>query len=230
MRTLHCVFRWHLTPVAALALASVVGVATAVAAPIKVACIGEHSTHSDHFPATDRERQPVGKQEYPAMLQGLLGPAYDVRNFGDCCATVMQGYKPSEDHPYVDGSLPGRGPGYQESIAFQPDIVIIGSWGRHDWGQGRQSVVPPFDLGRFQAAYDDLVQRYLALPSHPRVFVSLPIPIQNGAGDVPDNGVTTARCCRRSAPSPTGTGCRPSTCSRRSWATRSCSRRATAST
>src|SRR5882672_8443902 len=108
---------------------------TADAAPLKVACIGEHTTHSHHFPALNRESQPVGMQEYPAMLQTLLGANYQVRNFGDCCGTVLQGYTPQETHPYVLGALSAaEGPGYNESVAFAPDIVVIGSWGRHDWG------------------------------------------------------------------------------------------------
>src|SRR6185436_20065552 len=108
----------------------------AAAAPIKVACIGEHTTHSHAFPALNRETQPVGMQEYPALLQTRLGAGYDVRNFGDCCASVTQGYSTvgQENHPYVQGSNAGDGPAYNESIAFLPDIVVIGSWGRHDWG------------------------------------------------------------------------------------------------
>src|SRR6476469_4314087 len=66
-------------------------VRAASAAPIKVACIGEHTTHGHAFPANNRETQPVGMQEYPAQLQTLLGPGYDVRNFGDCCGSVLQG-------------------------------------------------------------------------------------------------------------------------------------------
>jgi hypothetical protein len=160
------------------------------AAALKVACIGEHTTHSDSFASSNRETQPVGKQEYPARLQTLLGSKYDVRNFGDCCATILQGYTPSETHPYVLGSLGGRGPGYTESLAFLPDIVVIGSWGRHDWGKAKNGSAV-FTVGAFQKNYDDLVQRYMKLASHPKIYVSLPIPILFGQGDVPDNGVTT---------------------------------------
>ena len=60
------------------------------AAPIKVACIGEHTTHSHHFPPLNRDTQPVATQEYPAMLQTKLGSGYNVQNFGDCCATVAR--------------------------------------------------------------------------------------------------------------------------------------------
>jgi acyl-CoA thioesterase-1 len=165
----------------------------AEAAPVKVACIGEHTTHSDLFPPTNRESQPVGMQEYPALLQTLLGAGYDVHNFGDATGSVLQGYTPApgETHPYVNGSNPNGGPGYQESLAFLPDIVIIGSWGRHDWGMSK-APGEVFSLAGFQQGLQDLVQRYQSLPTHPKVFISLPIPIPFGQGDVADNGVTTS--------------------------------------
>jgi MYXO-CTERM domain-containing protein len=162
------------------------------AAPIKVVCIGEHTTHSHAFPAMNRETQPVGMQEYPAMLQTRLGAAYDVRNFGDCCATVTQGYSTvgQETHPYVQGANAGDGPGYNESIALLPDIVVIGSWGRHDWGLSKAST-EVWNLTKFQQDYDNLVQRYMSLSTHPKVFASLPVPILFGQ-DGPDNGVLTS--------------------------------------
>src|SRR3954468_2404699 len=93
----------------------------AEAAPLKIACIGEQTTHSDQL------NRAV---EYPAMLQTELGPDYDVENFGDCCATVLNGYpKQSETHPYLLG---GGKPSYNESLTFAPDVVVIGSWGKHD--------------------------------------------------------------------------------------------------
>ena len=186
--------RWCRPVLSTLLVASALcgtGAHAKAAAPIKVACIGEHSTHSTEFSATNRETQPVGKQEYPAMLQTLLGTGYDVRNFGDCCGSVLQGYAVQETHPYVLGSNPGGGPGYQESLAFLPDIVIIGSWGRHDWGMD-MAAAEVWSVAGFQQGYDDLLQRYRTLSSHPKIFVSLPIPILNGQGDVPDKGVTTS--------------------------------------
>jgi MYXO-CTERM domain-containing protein len=49
-----------------------------------------------------------------------------------------------------------------------------------------------FTLAGFQQGFDDLVQRYQNLSSHPKIFISLPIPIPFGQGDVPDEGVTTS--------------------------------------
>jgi hypothetical protein len=47
-----------------------------------------------------------------------------------------------------------------------------------------------WSLAQFQKDYDDLVQRYMKLSTHPKVYVSPPIPIPFGQGDVGDNGVT----------------------------------------
>jgi hypothetical protein len=155
------------------------GGASAWAAPIKVAVVGGYTVHSDAYQAINREMQPPGMQEYPLLLQHMLGANYDVRNFGDCCASVLQMYTPAETHPYIKGPIAGRGPGFPDSLAFLPDIVVIGSWGRHDWGQ---KTVPSemFTVPTFQADLDDLVTRYQALSSHPLIFLSLPIPIPFG--------------------------------------------------
>jgi hypothetical protein len=145
------------------------------AAAVKVACIGEQTTHSDQFPAT-------GVGEYPWMLQMRLGAAWDVQNFGDCCATVLQGYpKQAETHPYLTGKP------YMTSLPFAPDIVVIGSWGKHDTEIANSLYVGVLDPVKFQSDYDTLVTTYLNLASHPKVYVSLPVPIPRGA----PQGVTT---------------------------------------
>jgi len=172
-------------------LALVVGTADcepAASAPaghaVRVACVGEHTTHSNLY-LDDREQQLPGEQEYPMKLQALLGPAYEVRNFGDCCSSVTQGYPLSETHPYVTTS------NFKNSVDFAPDIVVIGSWGRHDWGLSAKTALPAFTFEKFESGYEDMVKRYLALPTHPKIYCSLPIPILWGQ-DGPDNGYKTS--------------------------------------
>jgi hypothetical protein len=165
----------------------VVGLAAAgqvVAAPIKVACIGEQTTHSDLFPG-DPQSQPPGMQEYPRKLQDLLGSGYSVFNFGDCCASVISGYPSSETHPYVTGK------NYKAAVAFAPDIVVIGSWGRHDWGKSAMTALAAFTIPAFQTGYEDMITKFQALPSKPKIFVSSLIPIPNGM-DGPDDGYKTS--------------------------------------
>jgi hypothetical protein len=156
----------------------------AAAAPIKVACIGEQTTHSDLFPGSP-EAQPPGMQEYPRKLQDLLGAGYQVMNFGDCCASVIGGYVHSETHPYVSGK------NYKAAVAFAPDIVVIGSWGRHDWGKSAMTALASFTVPAFQTGYEDIIMKFQALPSKPKIFASTLIPIPNGM-DGPDNGYKTS--------------------------------------
>jgi hypothetical protein len=161
---------------AAIALGST----DAAAAPIKVACVGEQTTHSDQLSRS---------VEYPAMLQTMLGSCYDVQNFGDCCATVLQGYPmQAETHPYLDP--PTRyAPAFHESVTFAPDVVVIGSWGKHD--TEIESVLDggKLDPVEWQADYEQLVTTYLNLPSKPVVYVSTPLPLPMGEATGPTTDI-----------------------------------------
>ncbi len=143
----------------------------ALAAPIKVACFGDPSTHSDQL-------QPA--QEYPAKLQTLLGAGYEVKNFGDCCGTVLRASRYTNTH----GSHVFTDAGFQldQSIAYGPDIVVIGGIGKHDMdetgGFGPQSSIVAAD---FEADYELLVKKYLDLPNPPKLFVSTPVPYPEGS-------------------------------------------------
>jgi len=148
--------------------------ANAAAAPVvKVACFGDSSTHSDQLQQA---------QEYPAKLQQLLGSAYDVRNFGDCCGTVLRASRYHNTH----GSHPFIDPGHEleQSIAFLPDIVVIGGVGKHDvdenGGIGAQNSIV---AAEFEEDYEILVQKYLDMPSHPKILVATPIPYPQGKND-----------------------------------------------
>jgi acyl-CoA thioesterase-1 len=147
------------------------------ATPLRVACIGEHTVHSDKLQRS---------QEWPRMMGDKLGPGYDVQNFGDCCATVLLEYPPQHaNHPYIKPyDRPAYKPGFHESVAFMPDVVIIGPWGKHEWEMADilyNGVLPP---DRFLADYETLVKTYLDLPGKPKVFVSLPIPFPMGTAKV----------------------------------------------
>jgi hypothetical protein len=168
----------------------------ASAAPIKIACVGEQTTHSDQLSRS---------VEYPARLQTELGAAYNVTNFGDCCSTVLYGYpKQGETHPYLSGEMGvtpldangmpvtpgyqlGVNPSFMQSIPFAPDIVIIGSWGKHDTEIANSLYAGVLDPTKFQADYEQLVTTYLNLSNKPTVYVSTPVPIPSGA----PQGVTT---------------------------------------
>lgn len=148
------------------------------ATPVKVACIGEQTTHSDQLNRS---------VEYPAMLQTAVGAAYDVENFGDCCATVLNNYpKQAETHPYILG---GGKPSYNESLTFAPDVVVVGSWGKHDTEIANSLFQGKIDPAQFQKDYEALLAAYQKLPSKPKIYLSTPVPIPKGAATGPTTDV-----------------------------------------
>jgi hypothetical protein len=156
-----------------LALVLLLPAPLARAAPIRVAVIGAQMVHSDKLQRS---------QEWPAMLQKMVGPEYDVQNFGDCCSSVSLDYpKQPETHPYL--KPPNNAafkPGYNESVAFMPEIVIIGPWGKHDRELTDEVFGGKLDPVKFAADYETMITTYQNLPTHPKLFASLPIPIPFG--------------------------------------------------
>jgi MYXO-CTERM domain-containing protein len=145
----------------------------AQAAPRRVAVIGAQMVHSDKLQRS---------QEWPAMLQKMVGAEFDVQNFGDCCSSVSLDYpKQPETHPYL--KPPNNAafkPGFNESVAFMPDIVIIGPWGKHDRELTTEVFGGKLDPVKFAADYETMITTYQMLPTHPKIFASLPIPIPFG--------------------------------------------------
>ena len=75
---------------------------------IRVACIGNSITYGYGIDAKFQHA-------YPGILQQLLGPKYDVRNFGMSGRTLLQ----KGDFPYMREYI------YRRAKNFQPDIITI---------------------------------------------------------------------------------------------------------
>ncbi len=119
----------------------------------KVACIGDSITWGFTL------LRPW-KQSYPALLGEMLGPGYEVRNFGHNDAAARF----DSDIPYV------RRRAYRESIAWNPDIVLL-MLGTNDTKRRN------WDPEIFSRDYSRIVESYQLLPSHPRVVLIAPIRI-----------------------------------------------------
>ena len=129
------------------------GAASPVTAATKVACVGDSITYGAGI--TD----PA--QRYPAVLQTLLGSAYEVRNFGVSGRTLMR----AGDRPYWDTTQ------FTDSTAYAPAVVVI-MLGTNDakainWGF----------KATFPGDYRDLIAHYRGLASAPKVFVARPCPM-----------------------------------------------------
>jgi len=169
-----------------MVLTTVVGQAARAADPIRVAVVGAQLVHSDKLNVS---------QEYPAMLQALLDKdgagKYSVVNCGDCCSTVSLNYTASETHPYLK---PGGNaqflPGYPTAVKTMPNAVIIGPWGKHDreLSMGIKGKINLTQEG-FAADFETMIMTFEAMPTHPKIFVCLPVPIPFGMAAGPVNDV-----------------------------------------
>jgi hypothetical protein len=136
-------------------------------AAVKVACVGEQSTHSGH-PAAG------AGHEWPDELGTVLGAAYTVENDGDNTnSSVLMDDSGATPMPYAGASYTSGTVYYPRSL-LSPDIVVIGPWGMHDektqTGKGL-----PATQARFQTDYDFLVNKYLNLANHPKVILTTPL-------------------------------------------------------
>ena len=116
--------------------------------PILVSCIGEQTTFTT-------ETGPV-TECWPTALGALLGAGYMVGNDVVMNAnTVLSGncVTPASKDPV-------------------PNIVIIGPFAEHDY----MAMTPPATELQFRAAYQNVVNAYLALTPPPSVYVMTPPP------------------------------------------------------
>ncbi len=126
------------------------------AAPIKVACIGDSITYGLTIP--DRARD-----SYPAQLQQLLGPDYEVRNFGNSGRGIyLHSWRGKERRGYR------YMPEHQAALAWQPDIVIC-NLGINDNGEFLKH--ERTNPGAFRDDYLKLLADYQALPTKPKFYI-----------------------------------------------------------
>lgn len=129
------------------------GALSAAGQVIKVACVGDSITEGANLdnPATNA---------YPIVLGRLLGTNYQTRNFGVSGRTLLR----NGDYPYW------KEVAFRNATNYAPNIVTI--------KLGTNDSKPQNWIYRDQFGRDlgDLVDVFANLPSHPRVFLCLPVP------------------------------------------------------
>jgi lysophospholipase L1-like esterase len=131
------------TTLFACSLVIAIDVPGASAAPIKVACVGDSITQLSGW---------------PAMLGTMLGAGYTATNYGLAGTTLLK----SGDNPYWNTQQ------FKDSHAANPDVVVI-MLGTNDSKAFNWTT----HSGEFVGDYEALVDTYAALPSHPRMYLSL---------------------------------------------------------
>ena len=117
---------------------------------IKVACIGDSITYGHGVTNWETEN-------YPAVLQTILGDEYYVANYGFIGACV----NPDGDKPYTEQSV------YQQSLDLDADIIVF-MLGTNDSKAENWT-----DAETFVKAHKALLDTYFADGRQPKVYIGL---------------------------------------------------------
>jgi lysophospholipase L1-like esterase len=124
-------------------------------AQIKVACLG----------ASVAAGYGVAPSEaYPSQVGLILGSNWNVGNFGESGSTLLE----KADFPYV------QRPNYPLALNFNPNVVTI------ELGSNDSKPNNWVYKANFIADYSRLIDTFRSLPSHPVIYICLPIPAYSG--------------------------------------------------
>lgn len=140
--------------------------AIAIAAPQRVACVGDSITFGSGIPRRE-------KNSYPAQLATALGAGWDVRNFGVSGATLLT----AGDKPYVKTKA------FDEATEFKPGIVVI-KLGTNDTKPQNWK-----HKAEFKADLTALVRSFQTANPAVRVFLCTPVPAFPGNFGINDEGI-----------------------------------------
>ena len=117
---------------------------------IKVACVGDSITYGHSVSGWS-------KNQYPAVLQELLGDSYHVANFGVSGACVNK----KGNKPYISRTV------YEESIKYDADILVL------MLGSNDSKPKNWIDMETFLEQYGELLDTYLKEDNSPKVYIGI---------------------------------------------------------
>ena len=140
-------------------------ISTALGDTLRVACIGNSITEGATLTSPSRDA-------YPALLNSILGPDYEARNYGVGGRVLLK----SGDYPIWDELA------FKRAIEFDPDIVTI-MLGTNDskpwnWEDHKNEFVPD---------YIDMINTFRALDNNARFMLAYPPPAFSNLGSIRDS-------------------------------------------
>jgi lysophospholipase L1-like esterase len=127
---------------------------------IHVACIGSSITAAIGLAGSDTA-------SYPARLQQMLGPGYNVLNCGVAGATMLK----NGNKPYWTFGITQ----FRAAMAFLPNIVFI-ELGTNDSKSSGGVDNWPSHKDEFIGDYKAMIDTFAYLSSHPKVWACYPLP------------------------------------------------------
>lgn len=148
--------------------------------PIRVACVGDSITELGACLKKRSRKDALAELDsYVAQLSRLLGPAYEVKNYGISAMTLLKGglcgpKAKSKPCSYWNTSEFGA------ALESDPDIVTImlgtNDAKRCNW-YGPPNGSPRGGGVLFLSDYLDLLQTFSSLPSAPKLYIAVPPPL-----------------------------------------------------
>ena len=121
---------------------------------IRIACVGDSITYG----AGIKDRKNMN---YPVQLGKMLGPKYEVKNFGNSGSTMLK----KGDKPFWKQRE------YKAALDFNPNIVVI-KLGTNDtkpqnWKHSAE----------YSDDYKSMISAFAKLSSKPKIYICLPVPV-----------------------------------------------------
>ena len=138
---------------------------------VRVACIGDSIT--DGYGIDMRTANG-----YPALMQGMLGDKYYVRNYGVSARTLMN----SGDRPYMQELA------WEDALAFNPDVVVI-KLGTNDAKTANWA-----HKADFSKDLQQMIDALKALPAKPKIYLCTPIPAAKETWTISDKVIAEEMC------------------------------------
>lgn len=159
-------------------LLTLVSLASALASPVRVACVGDSITWG--YGISNRQYN-----SYPAQLAVMLGTNWDVRNFGVSGTTLLQ----QGDRPYVKQAA------YTRALAFKPDVVVI-DFGANDSkhpGDGSLDADKAINNWQYKTNfvhdYEEMIAAFRQANPQATIFICLPTPDYPGRWGINDKTI-----------------------------------------
>jgi len=133
---------------------------------IKIACVGDSITKGYGLTCQS-------KTAYPVMLDSILGLNYSVLNCGRSATTLQK----KGDFPYWICKE------FSNVFAYNPDIIII-KLGTNDTKSNN------WNAENFAKDYQALIDTFKTIPTNPKIFLCLPVPVYKTVWTINDSTVT----------------------------------------
>jgi len=165
-------------PVWLTGLISLASLVSALASPVRVACVGDSITWG--YGLSNREDNC-----YPAQLAVMLGTNWVVRNFGVNATTLLH----QGDLPYV------KQPACHQALGFKPDVAVI-DFGANDSkhpGDGSLEATNAVNNWQYQTNfvhdYEEMIAAFRQANPDAKIFICLPTPDYPGRWGINDRTI-----------------------------------------